>query len=47
MEPGPDSVPGNDRLLILEHGHAIQEGPLDDILAAPSTPFARAVATSR
>lgn len=35
-----------DRLLILEHGHATQEGPLDDILAAPSTPFARAVAAS-
>lgn len=35
-----------DRLLILEHGHATHEGPLHDILAAPSTPFARAVATS-
>lgn len=35
-----------DRLLILEHGHATHEGPLNDILAAPSTPFARAVATS-
>ncbi|MFS2279755.1 ATP-binding cassette domain-containing protein [Microbacterium sp. OR21] len=36
-----------DRLLILEHGHATHEGPLNEVLASPSTPFAHAVAASQ
>ncbi|WCD93789.1 ATP-binding cassette domain-containing protein [Microbacterium sp. nov. GSS16] len=36
-----------DRLLILEHGRISQEGVLDEVLSAPDTPFAQAVAASQ
>ena len=36
-----------DRLLILEHGRISREGVLDEVLSAPDTPFAQAVAASQ
>jgi iron(III) transport system ATP-binding protein len=40
----PDELAGlADRVAVLEEGRVVQEGPLDELRRAPSTPFVRAI----